>query len=94
MADNKIYVGDIGTVIELDCVSDISTATVTKIRYQKPDRKVGEWPAVRSGNKISFTTVSGSLDQAGTWRLQAYVEMPNWRGRGETVDMVIHSLFD
>lgn len=26
---------------------------------------------------------TGDLNVAGTWELQAYLEMPGWKGRGE-----------
>lgn len=80
---NTVFVGDTGTEIILDCGVDISTATVRKIRAKRPDGHVKEWVASVSGTTaVSYTTVDGDLSLEGAWSLQAYVEMPGWKGRG------------
>ena len=73
----KLYVGDTGTVITLDCGQDISAATARTIEVRKPDGSTTSWSASASGtNSIVFTTLAGSLDQAGSWKLQARVTLP------------------
>jgi hypothetical protein len=84
---NKIYVGDLNTEIQVDCVSDISQATAYAISVVKPDGTKVDWPAELIENSvsiISYSTVLGDLNVAGVYRLQAVVTMPNWQGRGET----------
>jgi len=81
-----IFVGDIGTEIELDCGQDVSLAAVRKIFALKPDQTVAEWVAVQSGsNSILYVTVAGDIDQVGRHYLQSYLEISGWKGRGEVV---------
>lgn len=90
----KVYTGDVGTEIVLDCGVDVSTATVRKILVKKPGGAAAEWPAVADGtNRIKYVTVAGDLDTTGTWYLQAYVEMPGWQGRGGTASLVVAAAF-
>lgn len=91
---SKIYVGDVGTEIILDCGVDISTATVRKIKVRKPDGTNAEWAAVSEGTKaIKYVVQAGDIAKAGVWRLQAYIEMPGWLGSGQTVDVRVYDLF-
>jgi hypothetical protein len=86
----KIYVGDTGTVITLDCGQDISSATVRTIEVRKPDGSTTAWTATASGaNSITYTTLAGTFDQAGEWRLQASVTLPTgeWLGQTAYVDV-------
>ena len=88
----KAFVGDIGTVILLDCGCDISAATITSIRVKKPDRTSYDWPAeIYSDNYIKYITVDGDFDQEGTYILQAYIEIPDWKGRGEPAKISIYA---
>ena len=85
-----IFVNDVGTDIILNCGVDISTATVRKIRAKNPLNVVVEWVAVASGiDSIKYTLQTGDVSIAGLWKLQAYVEMPGWKGRGTWADLVV-----
>lgn len=87
---STVFVGDVGTVITLDCGINISTATLVKIRAKKPDLSVVEWAATVEGtNSITHTITVGELNVPGVWLLQSYVEMPEWRGRGEWVSLTV-----
>ena len=89
MADT-VQVGDIGTKIILDCVEDISTSTVWKIKYEKPDGSSGSWTAVKEGTTVYYTTAAvGDLDQDGCWCLQSYIESTAWTGHGERVSLEV-----
>lgn len=91
---SKVYVGDIGTQIILDCGQDVSAATARSIEVRKPDGSVTSWPAVASGTKaISFTTVADTLDAPGGWRLQAVVTLPSGKWRGETAWLPVYAAF-
>lgn len=91
---NKVYVGDIGTEIILDCGSNITTATVLQIRAQKPSGAVVTWTAAISGtNSVRYVVASGDLDEAGAWILQAYVRLPAWDGLGESYRLRVHAPF-
>lgn len=86
---SAVFVGDEGTDIVIDCGIDISTATVRRIVVQK--RENGPkiyWVAVpASATAMKYTTLAGDIDVSGTWKLQAYVETPSWKGHGEVVEM-------
>jgi len=90
----KTYVGDTGTVITLDCGTDISAATARSIAVQRPDGTTTTWAASASGtDSIAFTTLAGSLDQDGTWLLQAVVSIGGGTYRGETAQLVVYATF-
>lgn len=90
----KSYVGDTGTVITLDCGQDISAATARSIEARKPDGTTASWAASASGtDAIAFTTLADTLDMAGTWRLQAHVELPSGAWRGETAMLQVYPAF-
>ena len=79
-----IYKNDIGTELILDCGVTISTATVMKVRARNPNGALKEWVAtLNNSTSIKYVLLAGDIDVAGTWQLQAYVELPGWKGRGE-----------
>lgn len=89
-----IFKGDIGTKIILNTGSNLSTGTVFKIYYRKPDGTTGSWTAQKESDdlSISYTTLSSSdLDVVGTWVLQSYVEISGWKGFGVSVNMIVGS---
>jgi hypothetical protein len=90
--ESKYYVGDVGTEILIDTGSDISTATVLKLLVKKPCGSTTEWTGelgppntVGVYTRIKYVVRQGDWDMAGWWNVQAYVEMPGWKGRGDTV---------
>lgn len=91
---NVPYVGDEGTVLLLDCLTDITDNNVLKILYKKPDGVEGEWiGAVDSNTKIKYVLSTGDLDQAGVWAFQAYYESAGGKWRGETVEQEVFDKF-
>lgn len=86
MAD--LHINDIGTLLRITIVDsdgvavDISTATGLKIELKKPDGTTVEKTAALintgSDGKLGYRTISGDLDQAGTWSIQAFVTTPSW----------------
>lgn len=91
---SKVYKGDIGTSIILDCGSDVSTASAQEIKVQKPQGSTTTWSAtVYNTNYLKHTTISTSVDDVGRYRLQAYVELTEWQGRGETADLTVYDYF-
>ena len=99
---SKIYQGDVGTVVEAavcdengDAV-DLSGATTTDIKVKKPDGTTTTWTGAVNGsisNQIDYTTVSGDLDQAGRYKVQAYVVTPLWSGLGETAKFTVYEAY-
>lgn len=93
-AREKIYVGDIGTVIDLDTEVNISAATSAKIVVLKPDETEVEWTgAVNGTTVVRYTTVLDDLDQEGVWRLQAKVTTPAGTWLGNTVTVTVYPEF-
>jgi hypothetical protein len=83
----KYYVGDLGTEIIVDTCSDISEATLAALIVLKPNASTPvTWVgAVYETTKIRYIVTADDFNVAGEYRLQAYVEMPGWKGRGDTV---------
>ena len=86
MADTIIHVGDVGTIIRLTITEsdgttpvDVSTATVKKFYFQKPDgskiNKTAVFDTDGVDGKLKYTTVASDIGIAGTWQVQAYVEI-------------------
>ncbi len=91
----KVYVGDTGTVITLDCGQDISSATARAILVRKPDGTTTSWTATVSGtDSISYTTLAGTFDQDGVWKLQALVTLPSGVRKGETANLPVYAAFN
>lgn len=87
MACNEIHVGDIGTVfqatIQDDCsgaIVDISGAIAMNLVFQKPDGTVVSQTAVHltdgTDGIMQYVTVLDDLDQAGSWKIQGFVQLP------------------
>ena len=89
---NKIYERDIGTEIKLNSGEDLVGYTVLEIHYLKPDGTEGIWDAtnVETTKARYVTVVSGDLMPEGTWKVKLYVELPTWKGYGETVEMKVY----
>ena len=92
----KPYVGDVGTSILLDSGQPITDATFCRIEWTKPDGTIGTWGATvySDGRHVRHVTAAGDLSVAGVWMLQAYVETPVWKGRGETCYMEVFNRFE
>lgn len=95
MSTEKVYAGDLGTRVILDCGQDVSAATDRTIEVQKPNGSTDSWPAVAEGtNSIKFDTVgSNSFTVAGTWRLQAKITIGGAVWRGATVTVPVFANF-
>jgi len=96
----KHYVGEVGTPVLVDTGSDISTATVLKILVKKPCGNETEWVGILGPpntlgiyTQIKYVVVAGDWDEAGWWNIQSYIEMPGWKGRGDTVKFKLYPEF-
>lgn len=91
----KHYVGDIGTIVTVDCGTAISGATNTKLKVKKPDGTAEEWGATIDGtDNLEHTTIDTDFDQDGVYYLQASLTISGWTGLGETATFTIHSPYD
>lgn len=80
---SEIHYGDIGvnfniTVMNGTAVLNVSNANSINIIFQKPDNsdliKTASLITDGTDGNIRYTTVSGDLDQIGTWQIQAKVD--------------------
>lgn len=95
---NRCYVGDVGTVITLETGSNLTTlgATAVTIKVQKPSTATQDWVASivsATPSQITYTTVSGDLDEAGMYSLQAYIVSPTGTWRGDATPLEILAAF-
>jgi hypothetical protein len=80
---SEIHYGDIGvnfniTVMNGTAVLDVSNADDIYIIFQRPDgsdlTKTATLVTNGTDGNIRYTSVSGDLDQVGTWQIQARVD--------------------
>jgi hypothetical protein len=87
----EVHVGDVGCTIQLTLmdgtsVVDVSSANVTKdIKLTDPGgntaTKAASFVTDGTDGAIDWTTtVVGDLDEAGTWKAQAYLSLTTWTG--------------
>ena len=89
---DEVFVGDVGTVISLECGTDISAATVRRIVVKKPNGYRVQWTASADGTTaIKYATQDGDIDMAGDWDMQAYVELPTWKGKGGVTTLKVRN---
>ena len=75
----KAYLNDIGTIIELDTLSDLTDATDIEILIKKPSGTIMTKTAyvpvglTLGDGKIAYATVDGDFDEEGTYKAQAHV---------------------
>lgn len=81
---SKHYEGDTKTVILVDTLHDITGATKLELRVIKPCNEEVTWTGTLNGTtKIQYITQAADFDEPGKWRLNAYVESPDWTGLGD-----------
>lgn len=78
-----VFLNDIGTLIRVDVGSDVTGATVKKIKYIKPNGDSGDWDATIATQYLQHTTVDEDLDQVGEWIVQALVTTGSGTWHGE-----------
>ena len=94
-AVGKVYVGDTGTEIVLDCGTDVSTASARAVRVRKPDGSTQTWPATAEGaTAITAVAAAGAFDQRGVWRLQAEVTTTAGKWLGQTVRLPVYAAWE
>lgn len=99
--EQYIRVGDIGTVIKLtmydqDGVVDLSSTTLRSFKIKDALNGVTTKSAVfetdGTDGILKYQFVSGDLDVAGIWSVQAYVEMPSGSWTSGTYEFEVHDL--
>lgn len=92
---NKVYVGDTGTEVLVDCGQDVSAGSLFQLSVTRPDGSSATWTAALQGtNFVRFLSLAGTFDQPGLWKLQALVTLPSGVWRGETAQFLVYSNFE
>ena len=89
----KIYLNQSSLRIQLTTNVDITGATARLIKYKKPSGTTGSWTAQPGdvGAGVIYYDLTGTeLDEAGTWKIWAYVTFADARvAPGEPVIMIV-----
>ena len=87
-----IYDNQTLLTIVVHSILNITTATVKKILYRKPDRTRGEWIPQRfvGTDQMEYDIQGADMPlEHGTWQAQAYVEVGGLKGYGEVFEFVV-----
>lgn len=99
--DYRPYVGDEGTVIEVDMEEDLTSFTLLQLKVKKV--LTGEtdiWTcAVKAGggdndNILTYTIVTGDFNTSGKFVCQPYGEVPGWKGHGDSFEFTVYDLYE
>lgn len=102
--DYKPYIGDIGTIIEIDMQEDLTSWTGLKYYVDKPKAAGGReektWTAAQKGagaadkNILTHTVVLTEFDAPGKYYIQPYGDNGSgWKGRGDTISFMVYSKY-
>ena len=94
---SKIYINDIGVVIEIEMGESLSGATNLKLEVRKPDNTEVEWTPTVYGegfNYLRYITVANDLDQAGVWKANPFLSLGGWTGRADTVVFEVYDKYN
>ena len=83
---NVIYVGDVGTIVELtikdenQSVVNVSGATLKQVKFKKPNStsvitQTAAFSTDGVDGKIRYVTLTGDIDTVGDWLVKAYIEL-------------------
>lgn len=85
---NKIYQGDVGTELLVNCGSDISGADIHELVVRKPDGTEVNWVCTIVNLKyLKYIIQVGDFDQVGQYKLQSHIRIPasgEWLGETTT----------
>lgn len=98
---NKIYTGDVKVVFRVSTGLDLTTATTMQLKVWPPSGTAVAWTATAYGTAadgvLTYTTTATDLTTAGTYKLQAYVELGaagvDGKFFGETVTFNVYEAY-
>lgn len=99
LQSSDISKGVVGLTIDLavyekNVPRDISTATGMKFAFQRPDGTTFERDAIFSNDgkdgRLNYVTNSGDLDQAGKWRVQAFIVLGTFSGHSSITEFYVN----
>ena len=87
----KIFKGDVGIDLRVDTKIDLTGATKTVLRVQKPNKQEVEWTATVSETELRYTTTSPDFNIVGVYLISAYVEFgATSKHAGETAELTVY----
>ena len=96
---DEIHVDDVGTALvvtisEDGTAVDIGTATTKQIILQSPDgttlTKTATLVTDGADGQMQYFTLSGDLDAAGVWKIQARVVLPTGEWRSSVEEFLVY----
>jgi hypothetical protein len=93
---DKVYVGDVGTAIEIDVQEDISTATNIVFNVRKGDGSVAIWTPtlLPDSQTLRYITKADDINVPLDYKIQVSLMLGTWVGRCETVSFRVSELFE
>ena len=80
-------------IITVSGIADVSTASNIMFYYKKPSGATGFWVgSVESATSFSYATSTDDLSEVGTYELQPYFELGEWKGRGTIVTFTVQDI--
>ena len=91
----KIYKGDYGVVVRVDTKIDLTSATGHTLKIYKPNGIEASWACTvespDTGGILTYTTVLGDLNVAGTYKLYAEVLFASGKFLGEVATFRVYN---
>lgn len=88
------YKETVGTDIIVNIGEDITGATNTKLKVQKPDGTEVEWIAsIYNTNYLKYTVQENDWNQWGTYKVHSYLTINGWTGHGDCVTFTVDKLY-
>lgn len=96
MPQNKIYVGDVGTIISCYVDDNISTGTYFALKIKKPVSNTEVvWVCNLSGlTNIEYEIIAGDFNEAGQYAVQSHVILPSGEWTGETTYIQVYDEYE
>jgi len=98
--DYRPYVGDVGTIIEVDMDEDLTAYTTLKLKVKKKlSGDVEEWDCTQKAgvgneNIMTYTIVADDFDTSGKYVCQPYGVRPTWSGHGDSFEFTVFNLYE
>ena len=83
--EDKIYVGDVGTIISCWVDNDISAGTYFAMKVKKPLGTEVVWVSDLSGiTNIDYEIIAGDFNESGQYEVQSHIILPSGEWTGKT----------
>ena len=70
--------------------TDITSATSYSLVVEEPDGTIVSWaPTISNTKYFRYITVSGDLDQNGTYKIQPRLTLGTWIGSGTICNLIV-----